>query len=457
RGTSRESRDWKLVIRENGMKKLGELLRNEREKRSLSLHEIGLQLKISAKILQAMESGDESKLPAKTFLRGFVRSYAQYLKIDVAQAMNLFQEEMGSTHPDLLRNLETEASPSLSPEASPESPIKIHSGASTGPKAEEVQSSPQPPPIPIGATASTSKSGKRTLDKGPKEKNTWDAVDESMSSNKMMLTAALVVLVGLILFVSKLIEKYKKEQNVTPGEIAQITNNSQSVDSAAKPPTPELKPLEPSVNPPAETSSDTSSVPASPSISTPTPPTTTTVPASPSTNLSPPSATPTSSASEVSAEIPAGGPTKRGELPSITPIASIVTKTASSAEIKPEDKAPVKSGNPNKTQITATPAAQVKPTNVDSSGSVNASKPEANTMTEVIVEATSPISINYDIGNGQTRKVDLKATQFHTFRSRQFIDLKISDGGAAQIILNGRLRGAAGPKGQAVELKYPRP
>ncbi len=54
------------------MKKTGEILEKAREEKGLSLHEIGLSLKISSKVLKAIEEGDEAHLPAKTFLRGFL-------------------------------------------------------------------------------------------------------------------------------------------------------------------------------------------------------------------------------------------------------------------------------------------------------------------------------------------------------------------------------------------------
>lgn len=79
------------------MKKVGEILKAEREKKGLSLHEIGMSLKINAKILKSIEDGTKENLPAKTFLRGFIRSYAQYLKLDQDEILRLFQEEQGES------------------------------------------------------------------------------------------------------------------------------------------------------------------------------------------------------------------------------------------------------------------------------------------------------------------------------------------------------------------------
>lgn len=61
---------------------LGSVLRAEREKRGLSLDSVAEHLKISARILRALEEGDESALPHTVYVRGFVRSYGNYLGLD---------------------------------------------------------------------------------------------------------------------------------------------------------------------------------------------------------------------------------------------------------------------------------------------------------------------------------------------------------------------------------------
>lgn len=81
------------------MKITGELLKSERIKKDLSIQDVAYALKLSSRIIQAIESGDTDELPAKTFVRGFVKSYADYLKIDSEAVLKQFQEEMGSTHP----------------------------------------------------------------------------------------------------------------------------------------------------------------------------------------------------------------------------------------------------------------------------------------------------------------------------------------------------------------------
>lgn len=81
------------------MKITGELLKTERLKQNLTVQDVAFSLKLSSKIIQAIESGSQEELPAKTFVRGFVKSYAQLLKLDATLVMRQFQEEMGSTQP----------------------------------------------------------------------------------------------------------------------------------------------------------------------------------------------------------------------------------------------------------------------------------------------------------------------------------------------------------------------
>ncbi|MFN3695982.1 MAG: helix-turn-helix domain-containing protein [Pseudobdellovibrio sp.] len=81
------------------MKITGELLKSERINKNLSVQDVAHALKLSPRIIQALENGQTEELPAKTFVRGFVKSYADYLKIDTEAVLKQFQEEMGSTLP----------------------------------------------------------------------------------------------------------------------------------------------------------------------------------------------------------------------------------------------------------------------------------------------------------------------------------------------------------------------
>ena len=64
------------------MEEIGRTLREAREARGLSLEEVQADTKIRRKYLQALEEGREDEFPADVYLRGFLRSYANYLGLD---------------------------------------------------------------------------------------------------------------------------------------------------------------------------------------------------------------------------------------------------------------------------------------------------------------------------------------------------------------------------------------
>ena len=91
------------------MKITGQILKENRERKNISINEVAIATKINIKTLQALEAGDVDNLPPKTFLRGFVRAYASYLGLDVEAVMATFQEEMGSTRPPVTADEEIPA------------------------------------------------------------------------------------------------------------------------------------------------------------------------------------------------------------------------------------------------------------------------------------------------------------------------------------------------------------
>lgn len=64
------------------MTSIGETLRRERMRRNLELDRISKDLKISSRLLEAMEADRFDKLPGGVFTRSFVRQYARYLGLD---------------------------------------------------------------------------------------------------------------------------------------------------------------------------------------------------------------------------------------------------------------------------------------------------------------------------------------------------------------------------------------
>src|SRR5581483_9849303 len=64
------------------MTSIGECLRRERLRRNLQLEQISNELKISARMLAAIEAEDFEKLPGGVFTKNFVRQYAHVLGLD---------------------------------------------------------------------------------------------------------------------------------------------------------------------------------------------------------------------------------------------------------------------------------------------------------------------------------------------------------------------------------------
>ncbi len=73
----------------------GEILKEERIRRGLSLREVSEEIKISTAFLEAIENNKLDYLPGGFFTRNFVRAYARFLKLnedDILRAFNLMRE-----------------------------------------------------------------------------------------------------------------------------------------------------------------------------------------------------------------------------------------------------------------------------------------------------------------------------------------------------------------------------
>ena len=62
---------------------LGKMLREARERLNLSVAEVAAQIKFAPRQIEALEADDLQHFPEAAFLRGFVRSYAKILSLDV--------------------------------------------------------------------------------------------------------------------------------------------------------------------------------------------------------------------------------------------------------------------------------------------------------------------------------------------------------------------------------------
>ncbi len=412
------------------MKQVGEILKKEREKQDLSLHEIGLSLKINTKILKALEDGDQKQLPAKTFLRGFVKSYAQYLKMNPQEVLAAFDQEH--------KQVQQEKSP----------------GA---------------------AAAATQAQDKSITQMKPVEKTPF--LKEFASSGRLTTLIVAALLLLMIIFVVQTMNKYQNEKMVaetTPHLPSDSTSpNSSMSTTATSTLLPSASPVMPtkieasttaSTNGTSSTKTVDSSSPqitAAPSPSNPTSPAASALPTAkpttpsastlpPSHTITPPATTPaparptpttavavsaptaTTSATAAHVTKPAATPAMIAK-PSTTPAATAAGTATANAMASASTPVPTSSTPPP----AAAPAAPVKPKS-----------------STVLVEALNKVVIKYVV-DGKNETLTLNPGQVHTFKgSKPGLILEISDGGAVNLIVNGRDKGVPGEMGKPVKLTY---
>ena len=71
---------------------VGSLLREERRNRSLDIREIARLTRLREHFVEAIEQESWDKLPPPVFVRGFIRSYARVLGLDVARVLDLYEQ-----------------------------------------------------------------------------------------------------------------------------------------------------------------------------------------------------------------------------------------------------------------------------------------------------------------------------------------------------------------------------
>lgn len=68
---------------------VGHMLRNARVAKEMSVEDVSRHLKISAQQIEAIEKEDFDELPGRTFMRGFVRNYANLMQLDADSIVRL--------------------------------------------------------------------------------------------------------------------------------------------------------------------------------------------------------------------------------------------------------------------------------------------------------------------------------------------------------------------------------
>jgi cytoskeleton protein RodZ len=79
------------------MSTVAEQLRLAREAKSFTVHQVAEVTKIRGDHIRALEEGNFNAFSAPVYIRGFVRTYAGLLKLDVPRLMTALDEELGRT------------------------------------------------------------------------------------------------------------------------------------------------------------------------------------------------------------------------------------------------------------------------------------------------------------------------------------------------------------------------
>ena len=98
----RKSDSTYVANKKSALQTVGEFLKEARQGRNLSIEDLSSSLRIGKEQLIALESGDESALPEKVFIRAMVRRIAEKLNLDTSFIIEELNEK---------KNNEPQASP----------------------------------------------------------------------------------------------------------------------------------------------------------------------------------------------------------------------------------------------------------------------------------------------------------------------------------------------------------
>ena len=98
------------------MAELGEELRRERVRRNLTFKDVEQVLHIKTTYLEAIEDGNYDIIPGQVYVKGFIRSYGNYLDLDGDRLVKAYQSQVGDIDTFSLRSVtrqKAQAAPTL--------------------------------------------------------------------------------------------------------------------------------------------------------------------------------------------------------------------------------------------------------------------------------------------------------------------------------------------------------
>ena len=76
---------------------VGRLFQKEREEKKVSLETVSKETRISLPFLRAIEEDAYQLIPAEIYVRGFIRSYAKLLHLNVDEILDLYRHQAEPT------------------------------------------------------------------------------------------------------------------------------------------------------------------------------------------------------------------------------------------------------------------------------------------------------------------------------------------------------------------------
>ena len=78
----------------------GRWLARERELRGLSLDEVARATKLTPAVVEALESGEEPRMPPRAYVVGYLRSYAAAVGLGADEVVLRYEEAAAAVEPD---------------------------------------------------------------------------------------------------------------------------------------------------------------------------------------------------------------------------------------------------------------------------------------------------------------------------------------------------------------------
>lgn len=142
---------------------LGDLLRQTREQKNLSLDDVEKGTNIRKLYIKAIEDGNYDKLPGEVFLKGFIKTYGKFLGLD---GQKLIEQYKAEKNPAASAEPKTETAP---PAPEPAAPEKTETAKED--KQPEKSAKPVAKPVPNIDNFNDSRKYLETKNSGGSKKN----------------------------------------------------------------------------------------------------------------------------------------------------------------------------------------------------------------------------------------------------------------------------------------------